>query len=74
MFTWLLPDTQGDQVREKAIVVFCLLELLVGVYSLVKWRAFDVGELQLTALAEVAEMVQRSAEELSRATQYASSS
>lgn len=50
MLTWFLPNTEGDQVREKAVVVFCLLALLVGAYSLVKWRAFDVGELQLTAL------------------------
>ncbi|HET8902970.1 MAG TPA: hypothetical protein VFN16_03170, partial [Saccharospirillum sp.] len=50
MLNWFLPDTEGDQVREKAVVVFCLLALLVGVYSLVKWRAFGVGELQLTAL------------------------
>lgn len=50
MLSWFLPDTQGDQVREKAVVVFCLLALLVGIYSLVKWRAFGVGELQLTAL------------------------
>ncbi|WP_394171062.1 methyl-accepting chemotaxis protein [Saccharospirillum alexandrii] len=50
MLMWFLPRAEGDQVREKAVVVFCLLALLVGVYSLVKWRAFGVGELQLTAL------------------------
>ncbi|WP_028671071.1 methyl-accepting chemotaxis protein [Saccharospirillum impatiens] len=50
MLTWFLPNTQGDQVREKAVVVFCLLALLVGVYSLLKWRTFDVAALQLTAV------------------------
>lgn len=50
MLQWFLPDQEGDLVREKAVVVFCFLALLVGLYSWVKWRAFDVSELQVTAV------------------------
>jgi len=50
MLQWFLPRQEGDLVREKAVVVFCFLALLVGLYSLVKWQAFDVGRLQATSV------------------------
>ena len=50
MLRWFLPRRDGDLVREKAVVAFCFLALLVGLYSLVKWRAFGVAGLQTTAV------------------------
>ncbi|WP_157954234.1 methyl-accepting chemotaxis protein [Saccharospirillum mangrovi] len=50
MVRWFLPRRDGNLVREKAVVAFCFLALLVGLYSLVKWRAFGVVGLQTTAV------------------------
>ncbi|MFG1495542.1 methyl-accepting chemotaxis protein [Saccharospirillum sp. HFRX-1] len=50
MVRWFLPRRDGDLVREKAVVAFCFLAVLVGLYSLLKWRAFDVAGLQVTAV------------------------
>ncbi|MCH8532075.1 MAG: methyl-accepting chemotaxis protein [Saccharospirillum sp.] len=50
MIQWFLPGKMQTDVREKAVVVFCLLSFLVGLYSLLKWRMLGVQELQLTAL------------------------
>ncbi len=49
MLQWFLPQREDDLVREKAVIVFCFLAFLVGLYSLVKWRAFGVPGLQVTA-------------------------
>ena len=54
MLRWFLPRRDGDLVREKAVVAFCFLALLVGLYSLVKWRAFGVAGLQTTAVVLMA--------------------
>lgn len=50
MIQWFMPKNLQAGVREKAVVVFCLLSFLVGLYSLLKWRLLGVPELQLTAL------------------------
>lgn len=42
MLQWFLPRQEGDLVREKAVIVFCSLTFLVGLYSLLKWQRITI--------------------------------